>query len=263
MSDWPQLLTHWRTRLADSQNEYAHGSPHLQWLRRAYIRVYRFLLSQYGSTSSEDMPSRSVEEATEEPFLAPASLMPLVDNTPDHRGRPPKTVGRIQNVLKGIHNANDRDDEPGPLAQGLPGTVWLTVAARRERWIPEKCVRFLQQRGIPARKTARSDDVVVEVARRDFEAAAHLLHEARPYLTERKPPSRPMLRLSFGALSGAFVGMATGSTFALFHVYNGGEAARAIAIFLLGSFAGFLFGMILGLGSLLIQPRASRNKVTH
>jgi hypothetical protein len=261
MSDRPQLLTFWRTRLAANQNEIARGSPHLQWLRRAYIRVYRFLLSQYGEVQENAAAhfDSDCDDIAGVPVITDTSNMPLVDNTPDHRGRPPKTIGKIQNVLKGIHNANDRDDEPGPLAQGLPGTIWLTVAARRERWIPEKCVRFLQQRGIPARKAARSDDVVVEVARKDFQAAAYLLHAARPYLIATKSPLRPVWRLSFGALSGGFVGMITGSMFALFYLYHGGDAATAVAIFVLGSLAGFFLGVILGFASFLSQLGVRRH----
>jgi hypothetical protein len=266
MSDWPQLVAYWRTRLEENQSECAHGSTHLQWLRRAYIRVYRFLLSQYGEPKVNDAPQRPpAGEQGQQPFptaAVEASCMALVDNTPDHRGRPPKSVGKIQNVLKGIHCANPRDDEPGPLAHGLPSAVWLTVASRRERWIPAECVRFLQQRGIPARRAVRGDDVVVEVARKDFESASHLLHGARPYLTDKNPAMRPGLHLLLGALAGGFVGMTAGSMFALFHLYNGGPPIGASGILLGSTFVGFLLGAMLGLGALLARWRAT-SRIAH
>ena len=63
MPDHGQLVAYWRSRLIVSQEQYQTGSPHLRWLRRVYIRVYRFLLSQYGEAreGAESPPFASIQ----------------------------------------------------------------------------------------------------------------------------------------------------------------------------------------------------------
>jgi hypothetical protein len=201
MSDRSEVVASWRSRLSASEEQLAHGSPHLQWLRRMYIRVYRFLLSQYGEASDSPPVSET-----------PVSLMPLVDNT-DRHGRPPKQPGKIQAILKDIHVANERLDKPGPLAKGMAPGSWLVVASRREKWIPGRCLNALRENGIPARLTRSGGDVAVEVEAKDLESASRILHHARRDLTyARKPPPLLVLALiativgaGFGAFAGLFI----------------------------------------------------------
>ncbi len=188
MSDRTPFIDFWRSRLQASDAEYRQSSPRLKWLRAAYIRVFRFLLSRYGPeepAAATENPDSGVESSSTAPE-AFVSTMPMVDNTWNHRGRPPKAVGKIQSALKGIHNANDRTDELGPLAKGLSDDDWVVIAAQRDRWIPKACVKELQARGVVARTTRINNQTVVEVCRKDAPAALKILRRHASKLKRTK-----------------------------------------------------------------------------
>jgi hypothetical protein len=211
MSDRTPLLEYWRSRLQASDADYLQSSPRLKWLRAAYIRVFRFLLSRYGPeepAAATENPASGVESS----FTAPeafVSTMPMVDNTWNHRGRPPKAVGKIQSALKGIHNANDRTDELGPLAKGLSDDDWVVIAAQRDRWIPKACVKELRARGVVARTTRINNQTVVEVCRKDAPAALKILRRHKSTL-KRNKHSRQVRTIAFMITAYLAVGLVSG-----------------------------------------------------
>jgi hypothetical protein len=246
MPNRTHLIAYWRSRLLVSQQQCDEGSIRLRWLRRAYARIYRFLLSQYG-------------DAGDAPLTGPPSKMPLVDNTLDIVGRPPKTIGKIQATLKHIHNASGRSDEPGPLAGGVTGDLWLVVASRRERWIPSKCASLLRRNGINARTATRSGDVVVEVERNEFGAAAAILESCRWSLSYRNRYSVPRGAPLLYALVGGCVGVLIGLVFASFCIYLEHDPVTGVKLLYLlagsGAVAGFVTGCVSALNdSTTLQP---------
>lgn len=271
MPDRAQLVAYWRTRLNASQEQVRAGSPHLRWLRRMYIRVYQFLLSQYGEQEHGEYergnheyggPAFNVGDAQGEAAdLAEApSRMPLVDNTPDHFGQPPKAPGKIQAVLKDIHNANDRLDKPGPLKQGLPPGAWLAVASRRERWIPAACLKHLHRHGVCARVASLGDDLVVEVLAQDFAAACALLRKARPWLMyakQSRAERHPWLLFLLCTFTGLGLGFVAGAFLAAVTTAQGGETKPMPMIWGLFILSGLLSGVFAGL-HLTVHLRATR-----
>lgn len=243
MSDRSDLAAYWRSRLAASEEQCLHGSPHLSWLRRMYIRIYRFLLSQYGemqpTTASADNP--------------PSAAAPLVDHT-DHHGRPPKAPGKIQAILKDIHVANDRLDKPGPLVKGVPAGEWIVVATRRDRRWPHRSAGWLRRNGIPARVVGHGRSAVVEV-RSDAVTAIRLLDaggeslRVRPGGSDKYPAAVAHPIVGGGVVGGCF-GMIFGFfimpvfAFMLFDSNAKAEHLPALVLtFVLGGYAvGFLLG---------------------
>jgi hypothetical protein len=222
MSDRAQVLAFWRARLRACQEQLDLGSPQLRWLRRAYLRIYRFLLAQYAeSDDAASRPSSALTAIALSDEFDPPSRMPLVDNTADHFGRAPKSVGKIQAVLKHIHNANDRPTECGPLATGVSRDDWAMVATRRDRWSLALCLRLLNGQGIKARIAHRGGDAVVEVTCGQLALAQELLNEHREVLRNRtKPASRRVMDAVSHAIVVGLGGMALGLIFAtgLVHV---------------------------------------------
>jgi hypothetical protein len=247
MPNRSQLIDDWRSRLLAAQQQCDEGSVRVRWLRRVYARIYRFLLAQYshGETETDDAP---LPEAP--------SAMPLVANTREHLGRPPKPIGKIQATLKHIHNASGRCDEPGPLAGGVPGDLWLAVASRRERWLPRKCAALLRRHGIAARVASRSGDTVVEVPRPDFGAAAAILESCRSLRGYRNrnvvSASAPLVYGGAGAAVGVIMGMA----FASFIVDLQHDPAIAIQLIWLFAIGGAVAGCLLGCVQLIGQTTA-------
>jgi hypothetical protein len=185
-----------------------------------------------------------------------------VDNTREHLGRPPKPIGKIQATLKHIHNASGRCDEPGPLAGGVTGDVWLVVASRRERWIPKKCAALLRQNGINARVATRGGDTVVEVQRGEFGPAAALLESCRYSLSYRNRRSVSRGAPLLHGLVGACVGVLIGLVFASFCIYLGQDPAIAIKLIYVFAGLGALGGFVIGCATVLADSTTLRPATT-
>ena len=123
------------------------------WLARVQQRLYRFLLSLYGSGHWR-ASARSGEEIEVPPdaraltmFEAP-EVLPLA-------GKPAKETGKIRAVLKSVAAAQDQPLAAGPLLAGLPAQYWVAVAVVKRGVDPTACVKLLRSRGLTVRVSNR------------------------------------------------------------------------------------------------------------
>jgi hypothetical protein len=189
MTTRTELISDWRERLAAAEDSSSVSSGRVSWMARARVRLYRFLLSLYGDGdwTTDSLPLDEEGTRFEEGdgaavvFDAPDAL-PLA-------GKPAKSAGKIQSVLKSVADAQPASNQPGPLAGGVPPDSWV-VAAALVSWSQASAFeRTLRDHGIASRTIARGFDRCVEVRARDQREAARLLARIRP-------APRPQMRRS-------------------------------------------------------------------
>lgn len=197
-----QLVSQWQSRLATAER-LAAGSLRLRWLHLAQARLYRFLLSCYGSGQwrtglSDDQPRPLiVDELTE---FSSAT------------GKPPKGAGKIQAVLKSVQNAQDHPPEVGPWTEGIDPNTYMAVTDNESKIDVERCREFLEAQGLRVRIIGRGRQRVVAVPYCQLDAAAALVdryrNRLRPFRTRSIVafPSRPVFTLE-ARLFAAIVGI--------------------------------------------------------
>jgi hypothetical protein len=173
-----ELVSHWQDRLSAAE-ELAHSTARFRWIHLARMRLYRFLLACYGrgqwrtgANEAEQTPAEGVVSRYE---------------ASEWSGKPPKTAGAIQSVLKSVHNAQDRVPPVGPLVGGLDPDTYLAVTSSDARIDVEKCERFLIDRGFHPRVVGRGRRMTVEVPYAELKAAETLVDAHRQML-------RPVLK---------------------------------------------------------------------
>lgn len=128
------IATSWAERLQECERLLARPPSRLTWLRRAYVRMYRFLLAQYGDRATLD---------------GPESSMPFIDATESLSGKAARTRGEILHTLKQIHAA-----VPGIAAGDLQEDTedaWIVVVTKTRRQDLPAMARLMKDQGIPAR----------------------------------------------------------------------------------------------------------------
>lgn len=127
--------SYWLAQLAECERLLAAAPTRGAWLRRAYARIYRFLIAQYGDS----------------PPSAPPSTMPFVDATQSLEGKAARSPGEIQTALKHIQAA--QPESAAVAARPLPlDETWITVAQRHDRFDLTACEYLLHSHGIPTRR---------------------------------------------------------------------------------------------------------------
>jgi hypothetical protein len=197
----------WRQQLHAAQDALA-ASPRQAWLAQMRVRLYRFLLRCYGKANWRTSP-------------APRTRDEAVFDQPEARflhGKPAKTPGKIQAVLKSVADAH------GPIESGRytreAAHSFVPIAAESPQIDTLRVFAALRREGIEARHVVRDCKDVVEVLATDFYRAQWLLDglPAHRFARKRRKSIGPELVSSFGvALAIApFVGMlatlACGST---------------------------------------------------
>ena len=178
MSRQSELVSQWQERLIAAE-QFADGTPRFRWLHAARIRLYRFLLRCYGSGQWRS----AVEEGRQ------TAAVTVSDELGPWQGKPAKTAGKIQAVLKSVHSAQDREPQRGPfLAGGIDGSAYVTVTSSGAKIDARKCKEFLQGHGIEARAIFRGRQRIVEVPYADLQRASVLVDANREQL-------RPVRRL--------------------------------------------------------------------
>lgn len=141
-----QLVSRWQSKLDENRRLFLDGSPRLRWLRHMQIRLFRFLVSNYGGdelttqgkSSTSESPNTELDNATGINFG-------LTDLTCDREGSPPKSNVAIRATLKSLHGANDESAERGPLVHGLGKSDWIIVETYRHRGdVCDYCERLRQ-----------------------------------------------------------------------------------------------------------------------
>ena len=181
-----KLISDWRERLAAAEAVDTTAESRPAWLARLQIRLYRFLLSLYGDAEWTTTPPRravpksAADEATAAVIFDSSAALPLA-------GKPPKSLGQIQAVLKSVANAQTQAPPAGPLKGGLPPESWVTVAlAATKHWHRiNHLAESLQRRGVETRLRHHGSRYVLEVHASDFEKAVQIA---------RQPPPRPTPR---------------------------------------------------------------------
>ena len=139
-------------RLRECEQPGDARGTRLSWVRLAYARIYRFLLSRYGDLSFRE---------------SSASNMPFVDAAESLVGKKARSSGEIQHALKEIHAAQPA----GPFSDGSTVSStsgWIAVASGNKRFPLPEAARLLREQQIPARvkKQGRVQTLQVPMERR-------------------------------------------------------------------------------------------------
>lgn len=210
MSGREQLIRDWWDRLAQSEAEMESASLHRRWIKRIYVRLFRFLLAVYGRgdwTAGETPESAGDGETSADD--SPQTHMELIDLRTDTGGAPPKSVAQIRHTLKTVHNAVS-EKQIGPHAHGLDPEDWIVVASRRDGVILPRFGEVLYLAGVPWRCRRLGRDTVMEVRLFHEEEALDLLSElgssVRNSRRERRIPTPRESRRVVRAITSAFLG---------------------------------------------------------
>jgi hypothetical protein len=195
-----KLISEWHERLAAAEAVDPAIASRPAWLARLQIRLYRFLLSLYGESDwTTTPPGRTALREKADPdadsvvFDSPDTL-PLA-------GKPAKSIGQIQSVLKSVAGAQSGASATGPLIHGLSPDSWVTLAlVSAKNWHRiEGAAELLRENRIDTRIKRLGSRFTLEVQAANREAAARLLRappRRRPTVVRRPlgdsvRPSRP------------------------------------------------------------------------
>lgn len=176
-----QLVGQWQNRLQAAEQLSAE-TARFRWFHLARVRLYRFLLSCYGSGQWRS----GIEDADGLRRSPPAQDFPALQLL---EGKPPKSVGAIQSVLKAVHNAQDHSPPVGPLVGGLDPQTYMAVTSSDAKIDVERCEQFLLSQGLHARVVGRGRRMTVEVPYAELSRAEVLVDAQRDML-------RPVLKTS-------------------------------------------------------------------
>ncbi len=213
MGSREQLVQRWQEGLDRYEDEMRRASPHRRWLKRIYIRVYRFLLSVYGGGNwTADAGASEVADTGPAADEVGSPRGQLIDLRADEEGRPPKGVAEIRHTLKTVHGAA-RSPELGPQTHGLDPDDWIVAASQRDGADAQRCALALRRRGIPCRLSGwLLKNAVVEVPYVHHEEALAVLNELGSGVRLKKPCDLPRLpwptsrRMLLGAWFAAIFG---------------------------------------------------------
>lgn len=192
-----KLVADWRQQLHAAQDALAN-SPRQAWLARMRVRLYRFLLRCYGKANWRTSPTPHESEG-------------IVFDQPEARflhGKPAKSPGKIQAVLKSVANAQTRAPLLGELAKGLDPDSWVVIASASAHVDTARLVDILNRRGVTARTAVCGDDVLVQVPACERDGAMELVERYRDRVRRRfNGCERQGLGVVAALLAGVFGGM--------------------------------------------------------
>ncbi len=169
-----EIVSQWQERLVSAEH-LADGTARFRWIHLARVRLYRFLLSCYGSGQWR---SGMQDDADASPAVHHDEVLPLA-------GKPPKSAGAIQSVLKSVHNAQDHPPPVGPLTAGLNPETYMAVTDSDARIDVERCETFLLDNGFHPRVVGRGRRMTVEVPYCELREAEALVDSRREMLRPR------------------------------------------------------------------------------
>lgn len=197
-----QLVADWRRRLAAAEERAPDAAHRPAWLARVQLRLYRFLISLYGSgdwrtTDSLNSPPVDIVGDKSVVFDSP-DVLPLA-------GKPAKEQGKIREVLKAVATAQNQSFTAGPLVAGLPPEHWVVVAVVKCAVDPDRCVKILHSQQFKVRLAHRGTEIAVEVPAADHRAALKLLleHERRGVFLQKglmQPMSAGAIWILYGVM---------------------------------------------------------------
>lgn len=166
-----QLVEQWRVRLAAWQQRLNEGRPR-PWLARAYVRVLKFLLAQYGAGGDWSEPARTnlAEHVADAEAPRDRSAMRFEAVSPQLSGKPPRSAGDIRSVLE-VVKTKVPQAEQGPLAGGLHSDDPIVVAAYYHPGVAAQLKEQLKAAGIESRSKRFRRQTQVSVRAADLERA--------------------------------------------------------------------------------------------
>ena len=211
------LLQRWRSGLEANAAQTDENSR-FHWIHRVYVRIYRFLISRYGSG---DWRADSADGGREDEVEFATSAMPFVDNTADVTGLEPKSNEQIRRKLAAIHEANDHQPPRGS-ATRLTVQQYVAVASSKNHKTVDRIWKTLSAHGFHARIVNRTTDYVIEVRHGDFDEALNVLRHGEWRTPPKRMRSFRLVRTPGRSLSGgerflALVGLTLGG-FACFAI---------------------------------------------
>jgi hypothetical protein len=164
-----QLVEQWRVRLAAAQLRLDEGRPR-PWLARAYVRVFKFLLSQYGSSGSEmgAIGTRLSETLPDAETAHDRSAMRFEAVRPELAGKPPRRREAIRSVLEAVQ-ARVPHAEQGPLSGGLRPGDPIVVASFYHPGLAAGLRELLKGHGIETQSKRFRRQTQVIICARDLE----------------------------------------------------------------------------------------------
>jgi hypothetical protein len=176
-----KLVADWQRQL-HAAYDLITVSPRYAWLGQMRVRLFRFLLSCYGKQPWRTTPVK--RQGGEVIFDLPEAQF--------LHGKPAKTAGKIQSVLKSVASAH------GPVAPGnclrQPASAYVTIAAESAQTDTLAVFAALKREGIDARHVVRDGHDVVEVRGAHYYRAQWLLscfegqRQSRHHRRGRIPP---------------------------------------------------------------------------
>lgn len=203
-----RLVEEWRGRLAAWQERLEEGRPR-PWLARAYVRVLKFLLAQYGAGGDETRPiaTRLSESVANADTPHDRSAMRFEAVTPELACKPPRSREDIRSVLEAVR-AKVPHVEQGPLADGLHPDDPLVVVAFYHPGLAAGLREQLKAEGIEtqSKRFRRQTQVLVRAA--DLERAKPIVasHAAVARDSSQWRVQYTELISSLGALLGILLG---------------------------------------------------------
>jgi hypothetical protein len=255
-----KLIAEWQERLAAAEAADIPSLSRPAWLARLQIRLYRFLLSLYGrgdwtTTTQNSPPASDSEVASDSVVFDSPSALPLA-------GKPAKSLGQIQAVLKSVANAQSAAPAAGPLVHGLTPEHWVTIAVASTRHAHKAfyAVEALHRRGIAVRHYAQGLRHVVEVRAGDFEEAIPIVRQPPPppppaqvrVVAERSEPGPLAHLLPYAILLGIALGVLGGyfaaACVVLLQPDNASSLSTNEALTRLAFFGGWFLGGVFFVG---------------
>jgi len=167
------------------------------------MRLYRFLLSCYRDADwRADEPSTTTDDTLAD--VARGDTTTLLDVRLD--GKPAKTPGKMQAVLKSVSAAQDHPAKAGPISQGSASEAWVVaLPAREEKLERADCQELLRQHGIASKWTLQGE---IKVREFDLDRTLQLIRSFREVLSVNPPESPGMPKGKGEAVSPWPVGVA-------------------------------------------------------
>lgn len=175
-----KLVQDWRRRLAAAEADGAEGERRT-WLAQMRLRLYRFLISCYQDADwRADEPAVMNDDTVAD--VAHGNTTTLLDVCLD--GKPAKTVGKMQAVLKSVSAAQDHPAVAGPLLGGIAADEWVVAVSARDKLKMAGCQELLLQHGIVSTWTMLGE---IKVRLFDLQRATGLIRTYRDSLKVEPP----------------------------------------------------------------------------
>jgi hypothetical protein len=249
-----KLIANWRHELHAAQDAIAIA-PQQAWLARMKVRLYRFLLACYAKSPWTTTP-RSPDQSESVVFDQPEAQF--------LHGKPAKSAGKIQAVLKSVASAQS-PPKPGPIAVGAGEHSYILIASESKTCDTLKLYATLKREGLGVRHVVRDGRDVVEVAAPEFHRARWLM-QCHAAAVAKPRPRRHSQWINPDVFGHIAAGLATAPLIGWFASMMAtvarGQRDEVVAVVFLGVSAAWFVGLVAYQSvQRIVRERYSRQKV--